>query len=211
MTDAAFRVVVLVSGSGSNLQALLDDQTGYEVVAVVADRSKAAGIERGLRANVATVCLPLRHPKDSEARHAWEEVVARVIAAFAPDLVVMAGWMRVMSSRFVAQFADRMINQHPALLPSDGAATMPLSDGQVIPVIRGAHAVRDALMLGLPVTGCTIHRVTEEVDVGPILAQVRVPILPDDTEASLHERIKQVERPLIVQIVRELAQGSPAP
>ncbi len=210
MIGRTFRVVVLVSGGGSNLQALLDDQTAYEVVAVVADRATAGGIERGLRANVATVALPLRRPKDSESRQAWEKVVTSIISAFKPDLIVMAGWMRIMSAQFVAPFAERMINQHPALLPSDGAPTVRLPDGRVIPAIRGAHAVRDALVLGLPVTGCTIHRVTAEVDAGPVLGQVMVPILAGDTEASLHERIKQVERPLIVQVVRQLARESEA-
>jgi phosphoribosylglycinamide formyltransferase-1 len=131
--------------------------------------------------------------------------VAGVLEAVGPDLIVMAGWMRVMSAAFIERFAGRIINQHPALLPDDAAETYRLANGATIPVIRGAHAVRDALRLRVPITGCTVHWVTPAVDVGPGLARVEVPVLPDDDEATLHERIKREERRMIVAVVRRLA------
>lgn len=205
MSQRPFTIAVLISGSGSNLQALLDDQQGYTVGLVLADRGSAGGIQRGLAVNVPTIALPLRASKDTAIRAAWEQQAAAVIDLFAPDLIVMAGWMRVMSATFIERYASRIINQHPALLPDDNSDTCTLSDGTTIPAIRGAHAVRDALRLGVPVTGCTIHWVTPEVDVGVALARSEVPVLPDDTEATLHERIKREERRLIVEVVRRLA------
>jgi phosphoribosylglycinamide formyltransferase-1 len=204
-TARPFTIAVLISGSGSNLQALLDDQTGYTVGLALADRTNASGIQRGLSANVPTAALPLRTPKDQRQRAAWERQVAGVLEAVGPDLIVMAGWMRVMSAAFIERFAGRIINQHPALLPDDAAETYRLANGATIPVIRGAHAVRDALRLRVPITGCTVHWVTPAVDVGPGLARVEVPVLPDDDEATLHERIKREERRMIVAVVRRLA------
>ncbi|HEX6293119.1 MAG TPA: phosphoribosylglycinamide formyltransferase [Herpetosiphonaceae bacterium] len=200
-----FTVAVLISGSGSNMQALLDDQTGYTVGLVLADRADAYGLQRGLAARVPTVCVPLLKPKDAAARARWEQQIAGLLDVFDPDLIVMAGWMRVMSAAFIARFAGRIINQHPALLPDDAVDTYRLASGATIPAIRGAHAVRDALRLGLPTTGCTIHWVTAEVDVGPVLARSEVPVLPGDDEAALHERIKAHERRMIVEVVRRLA------
>ncbi len=142
------RVVVLASGSGSNLQALLEDQQGYTVVLIVTDRSRAGALQRAEQAGVPAAAVPLTQPRDAEQRQEWETQVATTIAAAEPDLVVMAGWMRVMSRTFVERFADRLINQHPALLPDDTADSYVLSDGRSIPAIRGAHAVRDALALG---------------------------------------------------------------
>jgi phosphoribosylglycinamide formyltransferase-1 len=136
----------------------------------------------------------------------WEYNIAAVLDLFAPDLIVMAGWMRVMSAAFIERFAGRIINQHPALLPDEPVDTYQLGDSRTIPAIRGAHAVRDALRLRLPITGCTVHWVTPEVDAGPVLARAEVPILQSDDEASLHERIKTQERRLIVDVVRRLAQ-----
>lgn len=205
MTQAPFTVAVLVSGSGSNLQALLDDQHGYPITLVVSDRSTAYGVQRALGANVATVCVPLNHPRDRQARRVWEDRVAAVLAAWQPDLIVMAGWMRVMSAPFIDRFAGRIINQHPALLPDAPIDTYETASGHTIPAVRGAHAVRDALRLHLPITGCTVHWVTPEVDAGPVLARAEVPIMPDDDETTLHERIKAQEQRLIVQVVRRLA------
>jgi phosphoribosylglycinamide formyltransferase 1 len=156
---------------------------------------------------VPTLCLPLLQPRSPESRARWERDVADALEARHPDLIVMAGWMRIMSAAFVERFAGRVINQHPALLPDDAAPDYRLADGRSIPAIRGAHAVRDALRLGLPVTGCTIHWVTPEVDVGPVIARAEVPILPGDDEASLHERIKRHERHLLVDVVRRLTQS----
>lgn len=202
---APFTVAVLVSGSGSNLQALLDDQHHYRVVLVLADRSDAYGLQRALAANVPTVCVPLLRPKDHALRSAWEAQIAAVLDVWAPNLIVMAGWMRVMSATFIERFAHRIINQHPALLPDEPVDTYRTQNGAVIPAIRGAHAVRDALRLNLPVTGCTVHWVTPVVDAGPVLARAEVPILPGDDQSTLHERIKTQEQQLIVQVVRRLA------
>jgi len=201
------RVVVLASGGGSNLQALLQDQSGYRIVLVVTDRPDAGARRHAEEAGVPAVCLPLRAPRDAAARADWEQRVMAIVAVHTPDLVVMAGWMRVMSEAFVNHFAGRIINQHPALLPDDDSPTYTLADGRTVPAIRGAHAVRDALRLGLPVTGCTIHRVKAAVDVGQALARTEVPVLPDDDEQTLHERIKRHEHLLIVEVVRRLASG----
>ena len=200
-----FTIAVLISGSGSNLQALLDDQQGYSVGLVLADRAVAHGLQRGLAANVPTICVPLRTPKDRSKRMYWEQQVAGVIDVFRPDLIVMAGWMRVMSPLFIERYAGRIINQHPALLPDDAAEVYQLAAGGTIPAIRGAHAVRDALRLRVPITGCTVHWVTPEVDVGLGLARTEVPVLRNDDEATLHERIKAEERRMIVDVVRRLA------
>lgn len=205
-----FMIAVLISGGGSNLQALLQDQRGYQVGLVLADRVGATGLQHGLQANVPTAAVPLHRPKDRHERDRWEQQVVGVLDAFAPDLIVMAGWMRVMSAEFIARFAGRIINQHPALLPDDAADSYRLASGATIPAIRGAHAVRDALRLGIPTTGCTVHWVTPAVDVGLSLARAEVPVLADDDEATLHERIKQAERQLIVAVVRRLAHASTA-
>jgi phosphoribosylglycinamide formyltransferase-1 len=124
---------------------------------------------------------------------------------FAPDLLVLSGFMRVLSSAFLQRCYAPAINQHPALLPDGGGDTVTTASGITIPALRGAHVIADALRLGLPVTGCTIHRVTPVVDDGPILARAEVDILPNDTEASLHERIKAHEQRLIVEVVARLA------
>jgi len=204
-----YRIAVLVSGSGSNLQALLDAQQAgdlgdAEIVLVVSDRADAYGLQRALKRRVAAAFIPLRHPRDPAVRAAWERRLADVVAAFAPDLIVLAGFMRVLSPVFLDRFPNRVINQHPALLPDDGGDTFVTSRGIVIPALRGAHVVADAIRLGLPVTGCTIHRVTPAVDDGPVLARAEVPVLPGDDEATLHERIKDVEHRLIVEVVARL-------
>lgn len=211
-----FQIAVLLSGSGSNLQALLDAEAagglGARVALVVSDQAGAYGLQRALASGVATACVPLppapRGPARAATRAAWEQRLAAVTAAFAPDLVVLAGFMRVLTPIFLDQFPGRVINQHPALLPDDGGDTYTTSAGLTIPALRGAHVVRDALTLGLPITGCTVHRVTPRVDDGPVLARAEVPILPDDTVERLHERIKAEERRLIVAVVRRLATGA---
>ncbi len=204
-----YQIAVLVSGSGSNLQALLDAQQAgdlgnAEIVLVVSDRADAYGLQRALKHRVAAAFIPLRHPRDPAVRAAWERRLADVVAAFAPDLIVLAGFMRVLSPVFLDRFPNRVINQHPALLPDDGGDTFVTSRGIVIPALRGAHVVADAIRLGLPVTGCTIHRVTPAVDDGPVLARAEVPVLPGDDEATLHERIKDVEHRMIVEVVARL-------
>jgi len=182
--------VVLVSGSGTNLQALLDaDQAAYEVVGVAADRSGAFGLERAAERGIPTCVV---EPASFPDRSAWDAALADALAKWAPDWLVCAGFMRVLGSRMLARFPSRIVNTHPALLPS----------------FPGAHGVRDALAYGVRVTGCTVHLVDEGVDTGPILAQRAIGVEPDDDERSLHERIKSMERELLVEIVTRLcAQG----
>ena len=183
------RVVVLLSGTGSLCAALLDatEDPAYpaEVVAVGADRP-AAGLEHARRRGVPTfVCALADHPD----RSAWDRALADGIAAFAPDLVVSAGFMKIVGPAVLGSFGGRLINTHPALLPA----------------FPGAHAVRDALAAGATVTGSTVHLVDAGVDTGPVLVQREVPVLPDDDESRLHERIKAVERELLVETVARLA------
>ncbi|WP_372458303.1 phosphoribosylglycinamide formyltransferase [Streptomyces sichuanensis] len=189
---APARIVALVSGSGTNLQALLDaiaaDPDGYgaRVVAVGADREGIAGLERAERAGLPTfVCRVQDHP----SRDAWDRALAEATAAYEPDLVVSAGFMKILGKDFLARFGGRIVNTHPALLPS----------------FPGAHGVRDALAYGVRVTGCTVHFVDEGVDTGPIIAQGVVEVRDEDDEAALHERIKEVERALLVEVVGRLA------
>jgi formyltetrahydrofolate-dependent phosphoribosylglycinamide formyltransferase len=182
------RVVVLLSGTGSLSAALLaatDDPTyPAEVVAVGSDRP-AEGLEHARRRGLPTfVCAVGEHPD----RAAWDRALATEIAAFEPDLVVSAGFMKIVGPVVLAAFGGRLINTHPALLPA----------------FPGAHAVRDALAAGVPVTGATVHVVDAGVDTGPVLAQREVAVLPGDDEARLHERIKDVERELLVETVAEL-------
>lgn len=208
----SYRVAVLASGSGSNLQALLDAERagvlGAQIVLVAGDRPAAQALQRGLRHGVATACVPLaagRRADGSLDRAAWERRLAAVVAAFEPDLIILAGFMRVLSVDFLARFPDQVINQHPALLPEDGGATVTSRSGIELPALRGAHVVAEALARGLPLTGCTIHRVTAVVDDGPLLARAEVPILADDSVETLHERIKAQEQRMIVDVVRQLA------
>ncbi|WP_067823890.1 phosphoribosylglycinamide formyltransferase [Actinomadura kijaniata] len=184
------RLVVLVSGAGTNLQALLDacadPAYGAQVVAVGADRDGTAGLERAERAGLPTFVV--RVP-DFATREEWDAALADAVAEHAPDLVVSAGFMKILGPRFLARFGGRTVNTHPALLPS----------------FPGAHAVRDALAYGVKVTGCTVHFVDEGVDTGPVIAQETVRVGWHDDEDSLHEKIKQVERRLLVDVVGRLA------
>jgi phosphoribosylglycinamide formyltransferase-1 len=202
----SYQVAVLISGSGSNLQALLDAEAAgalsARVCLVASDRADALGLRRALERAVAAAFVPLAGGRD---RVAWEGRLAAVVGAFAPDLVVLAGFMRILSPAFLDAFPGRVINLHPALLPDDGGDTYTTSGGLVIPALRGAHVVPEALRRGLPVTGCTIHRVTPRVDDGPVLARAEVPVLPGDSVETLHERIKAEERRLIVAVVASLA------
>ncbi|MCP9957652.1 MULTISPECIES: phosphoribosylglycinamide formyltransferase [Streptomyces] len=190
----ATRIVVLVSGSGTNLQALLDaiaaDPEGYgslvRVVAVGADRTGIAGLERAERAGLPTFVCRVR---DHATREEWDHALAEATAAYEPDLVVSAGFMKIVGKEFLARFGGRTVNTHPALLPS----------------FPGAHGVRDALAYGAKVTGCTVHFVDDGVDTGPIIAQGVVEVRDTDDEVALHERIKEVERTLLVEVVGRLA------
>jgi phosphoribosylglycinamide formyltransferase-1 len=194
------RIAVLASGSGTNLQALLD-ATGCgmleaEVAVVVSDRADAGAVRRAAAAGVATVSLPLADRRDAVVREAYDRRLAAVIGAFEPDLIVLAGWMLILGPRFLDTFPGRIVNVHPALLP-DGDAVEVLTSHGHLPALRGPRTVRDALRQRLPATGATVHYVTSVVDCGPVILREEVAILPDDDEAGLHERIKSVEHRLL--------------
>ena len=180
------RVVVLVSGHGSNLQALLD--AGMPVVLVAADRPDAHGLERARRAGIDTAVV---RPADHTDRPAFDLALRDLVAGARPDVVCLAGFMRILGPAFVRAFPERIVNTHPSLLPA----------------FRGAHAVRDALAYGVKVTGCTVHLVDEEVDHGPVLFQAAVTVEDGDDEDRLHERIKREEHRLLPLAVRLLAEG----
>ncbi|NIY66238.1 phosphoribosylglycinamide formyltransferase [Streptomyces malaysiensis] len=187
------RLAVLVSGSGTNLQALLDAidaegvaRYGAEVVAVGADRDGIEGLTRAERAGIPTFVCGV---KDYADRAEWDAALAEATAAHEPDLVVSAGFMKILGREFLARFGGRCVNTHPALLPS----------------FPGTHGVRDALAHGVKVTGCTVHFVDNGVDTGPIIAQGVVEVRDEDDESALHERIKEVERSLLVEVVGRLA------
>lgn len=198
------RLAVLASGSGTNLQALLDAAASgalpAEIAVVVSDRKEAGALRRAAAAGVATVFLPLPDRRASIARERYGCRLGSVVAAFTPDLVVLAGWMLVLTPSFVDRFPGRIVNIHPALLPDDGGQDVETSLGR-LPALRGARAVRDALARGLPVTGATVHYVTARVDAGPVILRQEVPIYPGDDEARLHERIKRVEHNLLPRAV----------
>lgn len=186
---APTRVVVLLSGAGSTFAALLEASRAadspYEIVGVLADKP-AAGLDIAREAGIPTAVVALR---DFPDRAAWDEALAAAVAAHDPELVVLAGFMRLVGSPLLDAFGGRIVNTHPALLPS----------------FPGAHGVRDALAHGVKITGATVIEVDAGVDTGRILAQVAVPVLEDDTEGTLHERIKAAEQPLLVDVVRTLA------
>jgi phosphoribosylglycinamide formyltransferase-1 len=179
--------VILASGTGSLASALLDaaedDQYPASVAAVVSDRDCAA-VQAAERRGVPTVVVPMLRD-----RAQWDRELADTVAGYHPDLVVSAGFMRILGEEFLARFGGRVINAHPALLPA----------------FPGAHAVPAALAHGVKVTGSTIHLVDAGVDTGPILAQAPVAVNPKDDEITLHERIKMVERVLLVAVVRSIA------
>lgn len=182
-------VVVLISGSGSNLLALLEATDnplfGAKIMAVGSD-NPADGLAHAERFGVPTFVVS---PQAFETREAWAEMLLANINHFKPDLVVLAGFMRILPANFVKALAPNLINTHPSLLP----------------LFPGAHAVRDALEAGATTTGVTIHVVDEGVDTGPHIAQREVEVVIDDTEYELHERIKKVERELLVATVKDIA------
>ncbi len=188
--DVPARLVVLVSGTGSNLQALLDacadPAYGATVVAVGADREGTGGVDRARKAGVPTF---VQRVGDYPDRGAWDDALTSAVAAYEPDLVVLAGFMKLVGPAFLTRFGGRVLNTHPALLPA----------------FPGMHGPRDALEYGVRLAGCTLFLVDEGVDTGPILAQAAVPVLYGDDEATLHERIKSVERTLLVDTVGRMA------
>lgn len=186
------RIVVLVSGTGSNLQAVIDAVAAgtlpLEIAAVGADRPDTFGIERSAAAGLDTFVVNF---KDYATRGEWDAALLDRVAAYKPDYVVSSGFMRIVAPSFINAFEGRYVNTHPALLPS----------------FPGAHGVRDAMAYGVKVTGCTVHFADAGVDTGPIIAQTPVAVHPDDTEESLHERIKVAERELLIQVLGELARA----
>ncbi|WP_372729414.1 phosphoribosylglycinamide formyltransferase [Nocardioides sp.] len=184
------RLVVLVSGSGTNLQALLDATAdpayGARVVAVGADREDIEGLRRAERAGVPTFVRRVGH---FTTREHWDQALADTVAAFEPDLVVSAGFMKLVGEPFLARFGGRFVNTHPALLPA----------------FPGTNGAGDALEYGVKVAGATLFVVDSGVDTGPILAQTVVPVEDDDTVETLHERIKVAERQMLVDAVGRMA------
>ena len=184
------RIVVLVSGTGSNLQAVMDavaDGTlPLTIAAVGADRPGTGGVRRAAEAGIATFEVDFRQYPD---RVVWNAALTDAVAAHEPDWVVSSGFMRIVDQHFLDRFPGRYLNTHPALLPS----------------FPGAHGVRDALAHGVKVTGCTVMIADAGVDTGPILAQAPVVVLPGDTEETLHERIKVEERRLLIETLAGLA------
>jgi phosphoribosylglycinamide formyltransferase-1 len=175
------RLVILASGSGTLAQAIFDAHLEADIVAVISDQPGAHVLERAQKVGIETFTIPMLSDRTE-----WDREMETLIAALHPDLVVSAGFMRILSERITSRF--KIINSHPALLP----------------LYPGAHAVRDALVAGATETGTTIHWVDAGIDTGRIIAQERVPILAGDTEESLHERIKIVERGLIVATIASL-------
>lgn len=190
LRHSPLRVVVLVSGAGTNLQALLDASAdpayGAHIVAVGADRDGTLAIDRAHAAGVGTFVVRL---KDFSDRAAWDDALTGEVAAHSPDLVVLAGFMKLVGASFMGKFGGRIVNTHPALSPA----------------FPGMHGARDALAYGVKITGCTLFVVDEGVDTGPIIAQASVPVLDGDDEGSLHERIKTVERQMLVDTIGRMA------
>jgi len=178
----ASRIVVLASGTGTLLQALLDSLVGSQIVGVVSDVPACGAIIRSQAAGVPAVVVD---PADFADRAAWNASLLACLESLSPDLVVSAGFMRLLGPDVVGAFRGRLINTHPALLPS----------------FPGAHGVRDALAYGVRVTGCTLHFVDEGVDTGEIIAQRAVPVLEHDDEEALHERIKIQERSMLIEVL----------
>ena len=215
------RLGILISGSGSNLQALVDaiesqQLPGVEIALVVSNKADAYGLQRALKHRLPAIYLPnvgaqfiapeTIAPETIAPKPTMSESESRLTALlrlFQVDLIVLAGWMRILSAAFLEQFPQRVINIHPALLPDDGTgSTYTTSDGTQIPVFRGLHAVQQALDAGIKITGSCVHFVTPEVDAGPVICREEVAIEEGDSEETLHERLKVVEHRLIVEAVR---------
>ena len=189
----AARLVVLISGSGTLLQALIDacadPAYGAKIVAVGSDRPGVQGLERAMCANIPTFIESLG---DHASRADWDRALTAAVAAYEPDLVISAGFMKLVGPEFLSRFEGRMINTHPALLPS----------------FPGMHGPRDALAYGVKITGATVFLVDAGIDSGVILDQRAVPVADDDTVETLHERIKVAERELLVTVTHQLATRS---
>lgn len=187
------RLAVLVSGRGSNFVALLDaidaGRCSAEVVGVVADRAMAPALQRAAERRIPHQVVPFRGGAE---RSRWDAELVEAVAVLQPDLVVLAGFMRIVSAAFVERFAPGILNVHPALLPA----------------FPGAHAVADALAAGVRISGCTVHLVDQGVDTGAIVAQAAVAVAIDDDEVSLHQRIQRAEHQLLPAVVQHIATGA---
>ena len=181
------RVVVLASGTGTLFEALAirADEIGIEIVGLVTD-AKVAACDRAAALNIPVTVIPM-----SVDRITWDQSLATELRRLKPELIISAGFMKILGQEVLASYMGRIINTHPALLP----------------LFPGAHAVRDALQAGVSETGATVHFVDAGIDTGQIIMQQQVMVEPDDTEALLHERIKVVERDLLVTVVRDIANG----
>lgn len=182
------RAVILISGRGSNMESLLDADLPLAFAAVISNNPEARGLDI---ARVHGVAAEVVNHREFADREAFDAALAAAIDRHQPGLVILAGFMRVLTPGFVRRYAGRLINIHPALLPA----------------FPGLHTHRRALEAGVKLHGCTVHYVTPEVDVGPIIVQAAVPVLPDDTEASLAGRVLAQEHRIFTQAVRWIAEG----
>ena len=185
------RLVVLASGSGTLLQSLIDEQKNHQanIVGLITD-VQCQAIDRATAAGIPVHIVPMESD-----RNLWDKKLSDLIDSLNPDLVVSAGFMRILGPAVLEKFEGKIINTHPALLPN----------------FPGSHAVKDAIAAGVKETGSTIHFVDKGVDTGEVINQEAIAILPNDTEDSLHERIKQVERKLLVQVVGDFVSGKISP
>ncbi|HID56984.1 TPA: phosphoribosylglycinamide formyltransferase [Candidatus Poribacteria bacterium] len=187
------KIGVLASGSGTNLQAIIDklhknEKVDVQIAVVISDNEHAYALERARKAGIPAVFIDMsRYP----TREEFDEAIDRVLRRYGVELVVLAGYMKILQPPFVRKWRNRIMNIHPALLPS----------------FPGTHAVRDALRYGVKITGVTIHFVDEGVDTGPIIAQIPVPVYDDDTEETLHNRIHVEEHKLYPEVIRLYAEG----
>ena len=195
--EAPLRMAVLISGSGSGMEVLLNHQKHegslHKTVIVICDKANAAGIEKAVKLgiNVKTIEVP-NHSDSQQRRKLHEELIQSVLTEYSVEAVILSGYMRILTATFVENWLGRMINIHPSLLPN----------------YPGAHAHRDALADGATKSGCTIHFVEVGVDSGPIIAQGEVPVLPGDSEETLASRVKTIEHILYPQVLDELAKGN---
>ncbi|MDQ5888479.1 MAG: phosphoribosylglycinamide formyltransferase [Neisseriaceae bacterium] len=182
------RIVILISGRGSNMQAILEAKLPVQVAAVIANKEDAGGLQTAASLGIATAVLS---HKGYPSREAFDADLARLIDSYQPDLVVLAGFMRILSEGFVRHYENRMINIHPSLLPA----------------FTGLSTHARAIQEGVKVHGCSVHFVTPELDHGPIICQAVVPVLDDDTEDTLSKRVLVCEHQIYPQAVRWFAEG----
>ena len=212
--NLSLRIGVLISGSGSNLQAIIEAIESHqlpdvEIALVVSNKPDAYGLQRALKHRLPAIYLPWSQrtigvqfiaPKSEMSES--ESRLTTLLHLFQIDLIVLAGWMRILSAAFLEQLPQHVINIHPALLPDNGTgSTFTTRNGTQIPAFRGLHAVQQALDAGVKITGSCVHFVTPEVDAGPVICREEVAIEEGDSEETLHERLKVVEHRLIVEAV----------